>query len=212
MRSTLLKVFRQYTSCLATEEYPQIYMITKTITCSLLTVIGNLFLLQHLQAQDLPIKNGFACQGDVISKHPQAQGIQEDGWINGPLVEVLADSIVKEVDEYSGMLPIGHPAFHKLEINKANETNTLIVTGIVCSTNSGGLRQGAAVYVGYSNGHIGLVAMSNLNGEVLFSVAPMVGSDAKQIVPTLLYVASHPLFTPSLKGAILRKYSLEAKK
>lgn len=164
-------------------------MITKTITCILLAAIGIFAFSQNLHAQ----------------------GLQESGWVKGPLVEVLADNTVKEVDEYGGSLPIGYPAFLKLESKKANEKNTLIVTGSICSTNSGGLRQGAAVYVGYSNGHIGLVAMSNLNGEVLFSVAPTVGPDTKQILPTHLYVATHPLNTPSLKGAILRKYSLQAK-
>jgi hypothetical protein len=136
--------------------------------------------------------------------------VQRSGWVKGPLVEVLADNSVKEVDEYNGPLPIGYPAFQKLAIRKGRKMNTWIVSGTVWSTNAGGVVPGAAIYAGYAGGHFILVAMSNLNGEVLFSVSPMVDSDGKPIVPTHVYVTPDPIMRTALKGAILRRYLLRS--
>ena len=70
--------------------------------------------------------------------------------------------------------------------------------------------EGAAIYAGYAGGHFRFVAMSNMKGEVLFSVSPMQDSDGKPIVPTQLYVVRHPIIAPTPKGGILRKYDLRA--
>jgi hypothetical protein len=144
----------------------------------------------------------------VVARHLHAADVQDSGWIRGPLVEVQADNSVKEVDEYGGRIPIGQPAFEKLTIRKGPEKNTWIVSGTVCSTNAGGVEQGVAIYAGYAGGHFRFVAMSNLKGEVLFSVSPMTDRDAKPILPTHLYVTGHPVPAPTPKGAVMRRYVL----
>jgi hypothetical protein len=146
----------------------------------------------------------------VAGQYLHAGEVQGSGWLKGPLVEVLADNSVKETDEYGGSLPIGYPAFQKLAIRKGKKMNTWIVSGTIWSTNAGGVVPGAAVYAGYAGGRFRLVAMSNLHGEVLFSLSPMVGAGAKPIVPTHLYVTPDPMMTTILKGAILRRYLLRS--
>ncbi len=144
----------------------------------------------------------------AVAPYLHAADAQGRDWVKGPLVEVLADNTVKEVDEYGGTFVIGHPAFQKLAIRKGKEKDTWIITGAICSTNAGLNIQGAAIYAGYAGGHIGLVAMSDLNGEVLFSLYPLKDSDANPIVPMYIYVTREPIRSPILKGAILRKYLL----
>lgn len=148
----------------------------------------------------------------IVSGHMHAADVLHSGWVKGPLMEVLADSSLKEVDEYGGSIPIGFAAFEKLAIRKDPETNAWIVSGTVCSTNAGGAEQGKAIYAGYADGHFELVAMSNLKGEVLFSVSPMAGTDAKPIVPTHLYIERYPFTATPRTGEILRRYLLRTVK
>jgi hypothetical protein len=134
----------------------------------------------------------------------------KSSWVPGPLVQVQPDHSLKEVDEYGGNLPIGHPAFRKLSIRKDPKNNRWIVTGTVCSTNEGSDYQGPAIYAEYPGGIFTLVAMANLKGEVLFSVSPAQDRTQKPIAPTHLYIGSTPSVPLTLPGAILRKYRLRA--
>jgi hypothetical protein len=130
--------------------------------------------------------------------------VDSASWLKGPLVEVLADGSLKEGKPFA----VGFPAFRKLTIRRDPENVFWIVSGTICSTNSGGVNERAAVYAGGVGGLFNFVAMSNLRGEVHFSVYPMRDSQGKTVVPTFLYVTDHPIMSPSLVGEILRQYPL----
>jgi hypothetical protein len=144
----------------------------------------------------------------IITQSLHAAEVSEGGWIKGPLLQVMDDgNSLKEVDEYGGTIPIGFAAFQKLAIRSGLKENSWIVSGTVCSTNAGGTKQGTAIYAGYSGGQLLLVAMSNLKGEVLFSVSPMWDKEGKTVAPTHLYIGESPHNT-LLKGTIMRRYVL----
>lgn len=50
----------------------------------------------------------------IVAGHLHAADVPHSGWVSGPLVKVLADRSLKEVDEYGGSIPIGFAAFEKL--------------------------------------------------------------------------------------------------
>ena len=145
-----------------------------------------------------------------------------DGIVRkGPLMEVLAGGTLKKLDEYRATVPAGFPGFQKLAIRKDQERNAWIISGTVISTNSGGLLEGIRIYAGYGDGRFDLVAMSNLKGEVLFSVFPIALTDAlKQRaslfggapfkVPAHLYIGEPVSTAPSLVGETLREYRLQS--
>ena len=108
-------------------------------------------------------------------------------------------------------VPIGQPIFQQLAIRRDEETDRWIVSGIVRSTNSGAVLEGAVIYVGYEQGHFQTAAMSNLKGEVFFSVRPMMDLTRKLYAPTHLYIGSYLAKANSLKGQILRQYQFRSR-
>src|SRR5215207_4228582 len=118
---------------------------------------------------------------------PEPGSVDSPSWRKGPLVEIQRDGSTLPAKP---PIAIGEPAFQTLTIRKESDATKEYwsVSGVVCSTNAGGTVQGAAIYAGYANRSFELVAMSNLKGDVLFTVTPMADRDGKPIMPTHLYV------------------------
>jgi hypothetical protein len=141
----------------------------------------------------------------VVSLH--AADVAPGGWLQAPLVQVLGDGSPKEVKDEGAVTPTGFPAFQKLVVRKESQDDTWIVSATVCSTNAVAPKEGSPIYARYPGGLFILVALSNLKGDVLFSVSRMTGADGLSNSPTHLYVGLCATPIPMLKGALLRQYS-----
>ena len=147
----------------------------------------------------------------AIARFLQAADVVSDavpiGFKAGPLVVVSKNGSLTAAPTD---LPFGHPAFRDLTIRKDPENNRWVISGTVCSTNTGSPWEGAVIYAGYPDHDFRPVAMANLKGEVSFSVRPIGGADSKPRLPTDLYIAPHPIMNSSLEGVVLRKYPLRS--
>jgi hypothetical protein len=125
-------------------------------------------------------------------------------WAQGPLVEVSSDGAISPLRESTkANLAIGHPAFKTLSIERIARRDPdggayWRVSGTIVSTNAGFPVKDAVVYVKASSGHWTLKAISNLKGEVLFTVP---------LTSAYIYFATHATGLPSpSQGTVLREY------
>jgi len=146
--------------------------------------------------------SGAVCWADDLDS-PEAKKL-----LAAPLVQVAADGSIPAGPAKPDV--VGDPAFRKLSIERDDEHHRLVVSGVICSTNSGFDVQDAVVYVGYSNGFLRLAAISNMKGEVLFSASPtQATTSGKNAVATHLYVCHYFAgYSNPASKTILREYKI----
>ncbi len=150
--------------------------------------------------------------GTAAAEQRGMKGAEVPNWIEGEMVKVAADgTLAKEAPDEWQQHPVGFPAFEQLSIRKDEKNSGWIVSGTVCSTNSGMRYQGVAVYVFYGQ-WAKLIGMSDMKGEVLLRISPSTNKEGKSVVPDFLFVGDHPDAAPLREGIRLRRYPLAPRK
>ncbi|WP_075090900.1 rhodanese-like domain-containing protein [Haloferula sp. BvORR071] len=159
-----------------------------------------------------PKTTKIAFAGTAAAEQKGMKGAEVPNWVVGEMVNVTADgSLAKEAPDESQQHPVGFPAFEQLSIRKDEKNGGWIVSGTVCSTNSGIRYQGVAIYAIYGQ-WTKLIGMSDMKGEVLLRISSSADKEGKTVTPDFLFVGDHPDAPPLREGTRLRRYPLAPRK